>query len=774
MKDDPANTPVDLPSPSLEPAEPRINYSRWMTDIAADIAQLKMSQLAIPGAHNSGVDLAGTWGPEELYGANQVKSFPEQLAAGARHLDLRLVDSSYTKTTGNHNPITKFHKVFEFKHKLASAGRRFEHLIRDVKNFITANPGEIVILDFHDYDRGRFPDDSLERCLPYFDPIKDLLIPSSASDLKIGEIRQRHPGRSIVLFFNHGAPASWQEYMWGSLSHKWNPADSSDSGIEELVVRTMKSPDLSGIWALSASVYTATGPKNLDRNHPVRRETFKEGFQNCNIVMVDFIERLDTQISVTDRCIALNKRRANDRYAPSAPTDFIVRKMRNDDVTDGNYQNTILFNWTASADDLGVYGYEIFRDDGHFALTNSTNHQVKDFPKVNTTFKVRSFDMLRNYSAFSEPVTLIQDTVAPTLPKFAFVRRYGYAPPHTVEIAWDPSYDEAGVDGYELKINGQHNRFLKHADGFRQIHQITGLNPSEKYVFEVRAKDINALYSEYVTFTRFPITHKLYNHRYTLSAPEDGKCRAISNWDVTPEITDPEHTLYCAFSDYHIYPLTLGEPIVNTSPPNWIGTKVTIKTFFASERSAFEKSEPEFFEITLDLTPPQPVTNLQVTPKQESTTITWTHSSSPNIKSYALSLNEAPPIFLAASENSYELNRPIDDYSVIDVWAINDKGIPSILEAIPNNTPREFRVTNIANQRITFAWAPPIIDDEKLIEYKFAVIVAGIPLPVQVGLQNEVTITDASPSLELKVRVRCSFAGGVDSIWRELILPRRS
>ncbi|VVO10537.1 hypothetical protein PS712_03418 [Pseudomonas fluorescens] len=774
MKDDPADTTVDLPSPSLEPVEPRVNYSRWMTDMAADIAHLKLSQMAIPGAHNSGVDMAGTWGPEELWGANQVNSFPEQLAAGARHLDLRLYDSSYYTMVGNGNPTRYFHEVFEFKHGIASAGRRLEHLIRDVKNFVIANPGEIVILNFHQYNRGSYPHDSLERCLPYFNPIIDLLIPSSASDSTIGEIRQKHPGRSIVLFFDHGAPTYWQAYMWGSLSQKWNPNDSTDTGIEDLVIQTMKSPQLSGIWALSACVYSTTGPKNLDRNHPVRRETFRDGAQNCNIVMVDFIERFDTKLSVTDRCITLNKLRSRDRTGPSAPTDFIVRKMRNEDTTDGNYQNTILFNWTASTDNLGVYGYEIFRDDQHFAFTNETSHRVKDFPKLNTTFKVRSFDILRNYSAFSVPFTLIQDTVAPTLPKYSFVRRYGYAPPHTVVIAWDPSYDEAGVDGYELKINGQYSRFLKHSEGFLQVHQIEGLNPAEKYVFEIRAKDINGLYSEYIRLTRPIISYKLYNHRYTLRASEDGKCRAISNWDVTPEITDPENTVYCAFSDYRIKAFAPGEPIVDTSPLYWIDTKETLKTFFTSKSSAFEKSQPEFFDIIFDITPPQPVTNLQVTPKQESTTITWTRSSSPNIKNYALSLNEAPPIFLAASESSYELNRRIDDYSVIDVWSINDKGIPSILEGVPDNPPREFRVTNVADQNITFAWAPPIRHDDKVIEYKFAVIVVGVPLPVQVGLQNEVTIPDISPTQELKVRVWCSFAGGENSIWRELILPPRS
>ncbi|MNV47331.1 Chitinase A1 precursor [compost metagenome] len=90
------------------------------------------------------------------------------------------------------------------------------------------------------------------------------------------------------------------------------------------------------------------------------------------------------------------------------------------------------------------------------------------------------------------------------------------------------------------------------------------------------------------------------------------------------------------------------------------------------------------------------------------------------------------------------------------------------------NAPRNFRVSNIADQRITFAWSPPFADQGKVIEYKFAIVVAGIPLPVPVGLNEYVTIDDRNPSIELKVRLKCLLEGGAESPWIELVLPPRS
>ncbi|KAB0482601.1 hypothetical protein SAMN04490202_2241 [Pseudomonas reinekei] len=101
-----SNDPIEASTTSE--TEPTANYSRWMTDLETEISHLKLYQLAIPGAHNSGVDKSGTWGPWEDWGACQINSFPQQLAAGARFLDLRLLDDSYKKPPETTAPLLGF------------------------------------------------------------------------------------------------------------------------------------------------------------------------------------------------------------------------------------------------------------------------------------------------------------------------------------------------------------------------------------------------------------------------------------------------------------------------------------------------------------------------------------------------------------------------------------------------------------------------------------------------------------------------------------------
>ena len=144
--------------------------------MAADIAHLKLYQLAIPGAHNSGVDEDGDFHIGENWAVCQYNDFSSQLAAGARYLDVRLVDSSYKKDVGGKKPTYQFKEIFEFKHGIVSVGRRLSGLVSAVYNFSTENPGEIVIIDFHHYDKGRnYAHTSLQRCLPYFNSIQDAI-----------------------------------------------------------------------------------------------------------------------------------------------------------------------------------------------------------------------------------------------------------------------------------------------------------------------------------------------------------------------------------------------------------------------------------------------------------------------------------------------------------------------------------------------------------------------------------------------------------------------
>ena len=798
MSNDPIDNSAASEPASSDDAASNTNYSRWMTNMASEIERLKLYQLAIPGAHNSGVDQSGSFHVGNIFAACQYDSFPQQLSAGARYLDLRLVDSSYKKTIGNKFPTYKFIEVFEFQHGGISAGRRLEHLVGAVNSFATANPLEIIFIDFHHYDRGRnYSYDSLQRCLPKFNPIKNRLIPRSASTLSIGEIRQQYPGCNIVLCLAHDYPVpsgdeqdKWpngtvrREQIWNSLQHEWNPDDASESGIISLVINSMKSPPGNHYWVLSAAVTYQAFPKDLATTSPVRTEVFKSGFQNANIVMVDFIDGSNSKASVTDRCINLNRQRALDRSSPPRPTSLVVT-TKDGATIGGKFQNTLVFNWSQAHDNLGIRRYEIYRNGEKFATTSEIPYEHKSFHLKNYSFKVKAIDCVDNHSEFSNTFNLIQDAIPPTIPVNLELEqgRVGTS----VTLSWDHSIDEAGVAGYEVYLDNVLLQYVPYKATTRAFTDISNLTNTKQYEITVRAKDINALYSEFATITLYP-RPKVVNPRYSIAGYDEATEKYSVNivWETdaysAPEIKYEGQTKwYSGHAEYrdHYHPESGEGPTFNFQASQ--NERITHRCMTWYGR--YPVSEFISFDFVFDSTPPAPINNLKVTSRtQSATSISWTPSISSNVNSYAISVNEEIPALVSKSVNTYTFEKmPLDNTFLIEVWAINNADACSTIETLtiePDDNappaPRNFRVSNIAGQRITFAWSPPFADQGKVIDYDFRVVIAGIPVTVPVGLQEYITIDDRNPSTQLIVRLKCLLEGGRESSWIELIVPPRS
>jgi hypothetical protein len=713
MSNDLIDTSDTSETPTPNDIVPYTNYSRWMTDIASEIALLKLHQLAIPGSHNSGADRAGMIAIGKEWAANQDNTFPQQLAAGARYLDLRLYDSSYKKTIGNKFPTYKFIEIFEFKHGL-SAGRRLEHLVRDVKNFVTANPGEIVILDFYKYDRGRnYAYDSLQRCLPYFTPIKGLLIPPSASDSNIYTIRSQHPGRSIILHLPHNNPnGNWKsewiqrEQIWQSFNRKWRD-DATPENIESLVIDSMASPPTIPYWVLDASVYGVGGPMYLNKNHSIRIETFKEGHLNAKILQVDFIERPDTKISVTDNCIALNRRRARDNTKPSAPSNFNVI-AKNETVVDGKFQNTLQFKWNPAIDDLGVREYHIYRNDAHFATTSHATYEHQNFALKNYTFKVKAIDNLDNHSDFSPAFDLVQDTIPPTIPGQIFVTRFAS---YSCIISWGHSIDAAGIQSYELYLNGTLKDIIPYRDSPYASVTYVDINLHQQNEVKIRAKDNNGFYSEYTTSTLYPNPVLSNPTHYIVGYDEVTEKYEIKVvWNVT------EHAIF--FPDLSYEADDTGQPYYPISGEGPSFSYQVSEGQYISHRcrminsGEFDRGTP--YDFYFSGIRPEPVTNLTITSRTQSgTSLSWTPSTSTNLKNYAISLNEEPPILVASAETTYVFQElPLNESYTVEMWAINIYGACSITESITiepvdgtsPGAPRNFRFTPFTPN---IDWDPP-------------------------------------------------------------------
>ncbi|KAJ7378258.1 PI-PLC X domain-containing protein 2 [Desmophyllum pertusum] len=141
-----------------------IDYSRWMENLPNEKQLIPLTDLVIPGSHDSGtfsLDKNTEIGPDEPclirtlgrccgccgsggcvksvvhnWSVTQSKTIYEQLTSGIRYLDLRVAYRSKDKK------IHLLHGLY---------GWTVQRVLDDVNRFVAENPKEIVILDFNHF-----------------------------------------------------------------------------------------------------------------------------------------------------------------------------------------------------------------------------------------------------------------------------------------------------------------------------------------------------------------------------------------------------------------------------------------------------------------------------------------------------------------------------------------------------------------------------------------------------------------------------------------------
>ena len=170
-----------------------------------------------------------------------------------------------------------------------------------------------------------------------------------------------------------------------------------------------------------------------------------------------------------------------DDQAPEAPANLSLLSKT---------ASTVILSWTASADNVGVTGYDIYRDGirvGSSASTGYTDTGLE--PERTYSYYVEAYDIVRNRSERSNSldVTTEPDTQAPTAPKNLVVATKS---PSSISLSWTGSSDNVKVAGYEICRNGAK---IAVADG--TSHTDSGLAPGT-YTYTVRAFDSSGNFSE--------------------------------------------------------------------------------------------------------------------------------------------------------------------------------------------------------------------------------------------------------------------------------------
>ena len=166
-----------------------------------------------------------------------------------------------------------------------------------------------------------------------------------------------------------------------------------------------------------------------------------------------------------------------DTTAPSDPASL---------TSANTSQTTTDLSWTASTDNVGVTGYNVYQDAVLIATVTGTTYNVIGLtPSTTYDFTVEAFDAASNVSGLSnvETVTTLSppDTTAPSDPTSLTSANTSQT---TTDLSWTASTDNVGVTGYNVY---QDAVLIATVTG--TTYNVIGLTPSTTYDFTVEAFD---------------------------------------------------------------------------------------------------------------------------------------------------------------------------------------------------------------------------------------------------------------------------------------------
>ena len=175
---------------------------------------------------------------------------------------------------------------------------------------------------------------------------------------------------------------------------------------------------------------------------------------------------------------------APDTQAPSVPIGLTGTAISATQVN---------LTWTASTDNVGVTGYQVFLNNVVVGTTATTSFQNTGLTAGTTyNYRVNAFDAASNYSGWtatpvSVTTTSVSDTQAPSVP----AGLTGTAVSATqVNLTWTASTDNVGVTGYQVFLNN-----VVVGTTATTSFQNTGLTAGTTYNYRVNAFDAASNYS---------------------------------------------------------------------------------------------------------------------------------------------------------------------------------------------------------------------------------------------------------------------------------------
>ncbi len=267
--------------------------------------------------------------------------------------------------------------------------------------------------------------------------------------------------------FTVSSPNTAVSYVGGSTQTvTWAVAGTTANGVNCANVDILISNDGGNTW----NMLLAATP-----NDGTQAVTIPNTPGTQNRIMVKGTNHIFFDVSNANFTITAG---STDTIAPSAPTNL---------TASGTTQTTTNLSWTASTDNVGVTGYDVYQNGVFKANTASTSYSVSGLTASTAyAFTVKAKDAAGNASAASNTanVTTLAAPVDTTAPSAPTNLTASGTTASTTNLSWTASTDNVGVTGYDVYQNG-----VFKANTASTSYAVTGLAASTSYTFYVIARD---------------------------------------------------------------------------------------------------------------------------------------------------------------------------------------------------------------------------------------------------------------------------------------------
>ena len=265
--------------------------------------------------------------------------------------------------------------------------------------------------------------------------------------------------------FSVSSPNTAVSYVGGSSQTvTWAVAGTTANGVNCANVDILISTNAGATW----STLLAATP-----NDGTEAVTIPNTAGTTNRIMVKGTNHIFFDVSNTNFTITAG---STDTIAPTAPTLS----------ASGTTETTTNLSWSGATDNVGVTGYDVYKDGVFLGSTASTSYVVSGLTNSTSyAFTVKAKDVAGNISVASNAVSVTTlspapDTTAPTTPTLS---ASGTSLTST-NLSWTGATDNVAVTGYDVYKDGV---FL--VSTATTTYSVTGLSSATTFAFYVQAKD---------------------------------------------------------------------------------------------------------------------------------------------------------------------------------------------------------------------------------------------------------------------------------------------